>query len=58
MTATRIVKSFVIAILLSCGSVHAAGMTGSGTQDGATAPVKVADLRCERVENQVRCTFG
>ncbi len=58
MTATQILKSLVFAVLLSCGSAYAAGMSSSSAEDGASAPVKVADLRCERVQNQVRCTWG
>ena len=59
MITTRILKSLLIAALLSCTSAHAADAVGFALEDGKTAaPLRVSDLRCKLVEAQIRCTFG
>jgi hypothetical protein len=59
MTTTTILKSLLIAALLSCASAHANDSANVAAEGGkATASFKVSELQCKRVENQVRCTFG
>jgi hypothetical protein len=59
MTAPTILKSLVIAALLSCAWAYADDAIDSSVEDGkTTAPIKVSELRCALVEGQVRCTFG
>lgn len=56
MSASKILKSLLIAALLSCTWAHANEAT---TDDGnAIAAFKVSEMRCQLVEGQVRCTFG
>jgi len=55
MTATKILKSLLIAALLSCAWVHADDSIPSSREDGS---FKVSEMRCQVVEGQVRCTFG
>ncbi len=59
MTATKILKSLLIAALLSCGSARADDTSYLGVDDGnTTASFKVSALRCQLLEGQIRCTFG
>jgi hypothetical protein len=50
MPTTKILKSLLVAMLLSCTSAYAGGDTSDS--------FKVSDLRCKFVEGQVRCTFS
>jgi hypothetical protein len=59
MTAPKILKSLLIAVLLCCVSAHAAEATYSAQEDGkTTASYTVSELNCQLVEGQIRCTFG
>jgi hypothetical protein len=59
MTATKILKSLLIAALLSCASAHADEASQVIVDDGQTAAsFKVSEVRCQVVEGQIRCTFG
>ena len=59
MTATKTLKSLLIAALLSCASASADDATPSGLEDGkTTASFKLSEVRCQLVEGQIRCTFG
>ena len=59
MTTTNILKSLLIAVLLSCASAHAGdAMRAAARGSNTTAPFKVSALSCQLVEGQIRCTFG
>jgi hypothetical protein len=59
MTTTKILKSLLIAALLSCASAHADDAIPSALEDGkTTASFKVSEMQCQLVEGQIRCTFG
>jgi hypothetical protein len=59
MTTTKILKSLLIASLLSCASAHANDSTNVAAEDSkTTASFKVSELKCKLIEGQVRCTFG
>ena len=59
MTLTKILKSLLIAALLSCASAHADDAIDFALEDGkTTAPLKISDVHCQLVEGQIRCTFG
>ena len=59
MTATKILKSLLIAALLSCASAHAGEARQVAVEDGdSTTSFKVSEVRCQLVEGQIRCTFG
>ena len=56
---TKILKSLVIAALLSCAGAHAKDPVYPASADGAsTESFQVSELRCQLVEGQIRCTFG
>jgi hypothetical protein len=56
MTSTSILKSLLVAALLSCASAHAGDRT---SEAGETAgSFTVSELHCQVVGGQVRCTFG
>ena len=60
MTTTQILKSLLIAALLTAASAHSAeSAMYVTTEDGGTvAQLKVGDSNCELVEGQIRCTLG
>jgi len=60
MTTTQILKSLLIAALLTAASAHAAQRAIYATmEDGRTAAqFKIGDSNCELVEGQIRCTLG
>ena len=60
MTTTRILKSLLIAGLLTAGSVHAAdNAIRVSMEDGKTiAQFKIGDSNCELIDGQIRCTLG
>jgi hypothetical protein len=59
MTSASILKSLLVAALLSCAAAHAGDRLPVASEDGEPASsFKVSKLRCEVVEGQVRCTFG
>ena len=60
MTTTRILKSLLIAALLTVASAHAADSAIRVTmEDGKTvAQFKIGDSNCELIDGQIRCTLG
>ena len=59
MTATRILRSLLIAALLSCASAHAGAAVAFDLEDRrTTAPFKISDMTCKVVEGQIRCSWG
>jgi hypothetical protein len=60
MTTTRILKSLLIAALLTAASAHAGDNAIRVTmEDGKTvAQFKIGDSSCELVDGQIRCSLG
>ena len=59
MTATKILKSMLIAALLGCASAQADDAIDFALEDGkTTAPLRISDVQCRLIEGQIRCTFG
>lgn len=60
MTTTRILKSLLIAALLTTASAHAGDDAIRVTmEDGKTvAQFKIGDSNCELIDGQIRCTLG
>jgi len=60
MTTTRILKSLLIAALLTTASARAGDDAIRVTmEDGKTvAQFKIGDSNCELIDGQIRCTLG
>ena len=60
MTTTQILKSLLIATLLTAASGYAAdGAIHVTMEDGKTvAQFKIGDSNCELIDGQIRCTLG
>ena len=59
MTSTRILRSLLIAALLSCASAHAGDAVAFNLEHGrTTAPFEVSDMTCQVIEGQIRCSWG
>ena len=60
MTTTRILKTLLIAALLTGASAHAADNAIRVTmEDGKTvAQFKIGDSNCELIDGQIRCSLG
>jgi len=60
MTTTKILKSLLIAALITAASAQAADDTiRVAMEDGKTvAQFKIGDSNCELIDGQIRCTLS
>jgi len=60
MTTTKILKSLLIAALMTAASAQAADDTiRVAMEDGKTvAQFKIGDSNCELIDGQIRCTLS